>query len=718
MLSMTGRLGMAAHILFIGAFIVGYLIDTKKILWSISTRAANRIGIVLLLFSIIEWKVFGEFPVTVILNYIIYVSTLKLIRKKFHRDWLWLYLISFCQVLMCAGMTAGSTFLLMFVVYIFMSIAALIGCEIKRRQMSYELSERATSDVRASAKYYITPHVKSEQDKKDSGPDTFAAGRMLTSSGVILALIIFISIPMFLVMPRLNPGYSRSGYLPTRKLSGFSDSVKLGDIGSIKLNPQVVMRVRVKFSNDSERVNLKWRGVTLDYYDGNGWKQSNTGAAILHKEDESETFRIEDKTRDGGYTVQQFFVEPLDINTVFAAPRTIYLTGLSELIRDGGDSLWTEYHPYNKLEYRVVSDTHVPTDKQLATDDVAFYSKDIYRRYLQLPTDFDKRIQQLAAQITSNSTTKIETVRKLEQYLKSEFSYSLNMQRVDYGDPVADFLFNTKEGHCEYFASAMAVMLRSLKIPARLVNGFQTGEYNSSADVYTVRQSDAHSWVEAYFPNYGWIAFDPTPGVGLSVYEEGVSAWFRQQSEAVEMFWLENIIGFDAGKQVSIALQLQNWLSAGKGESWLTKTPEIASIFDSESANKRGDDKHNNNNLKSTSFLSLLSFRKILLAIIIVIVLTILFFMIKNQRNRSWKRIAINNPTHSASMLYAEMLNILNHRGITKIQAKTPAEFANDIAIPEVSKITSFYHNVRFGNKIPSPDELIEIESALKSLRK
>ena len=87
--------------------------------------------------------------------------------------------------------------------------------------------------------------------------------------------------------------------------------------------------------------------------------------------------------------------------------------------------------------------------------------------------------------------------------MRSAYGYTLDLRRVEDGDPVADFLFNMREGHCEYFASAMVLMLRSRRVPARLVNGFQMGEYNEAADVYTVRQSDAHSWVEAYFPRQG-----------------------------------------------------------------------------------------------------------------------------------------------------------------------------------------------------------------------
>ena len=114
-------------------------------------------------------------------------------------------------------------------------------------------------------------------------------------------------------------------------------------------------------------------------------------------------------------------------------------------------------------------------------------------------------------------------------------------------DPLANFLFERKQGHCEYFASSMAVMLRSLGIPARLVNGFRTGEFNDLTSQYVVRASNAHSWVEVFFPGYGWIAFDPTPGASIQVR----TGWSRigLYMDAMASFWRDWVVNYDAGHQ-------------------------------------------------------------------------------------------------------------------------------------------------------------------------
>ena len=103
---------------------------------------------------------------------------------------------------------------------------------------------------------------------------------------------------------------------------------------------------------------------------------------------------------------------------------------------------------------------------------------------------------------------------RVEEYLRTSFGYTLE-QKASGDDPLSDFLFNVREGHCEYFATAMAVMLRTKGIATRVVNGFQEGEFNATANMYVVRQRHAHSWVEVYFPGENaWITFDPTPSAG------------------------------------------------------------------------------------------------------------------------------------------------------------------------------------------------------------
>src|SRR5690606_28415666 len=136
-----------------------------------------------------------------------------------------------------------------------------------------------------------------------------------------------------------------------------------------------------------------------------------------------------------------------------------------------------------------------------------------FGNYLQLP-EIDPRIAELTEQVIGDSTNRYDSARRVEQYLQTQFGYTLEM-KAGGEEPLADFLFNVREGHCEYFATAMAIMLRTQGIATRVVNGFSRGEYNEMADVWVVRQRNAHSWVEVYFPGENaWVQFDPTPVAG------------------------------------------------------------------------------------------------------------------------------------------------------------------------------------------------------------
>src|SRR5205814_543603 len=135
---------------------------------------------------------------------------------------------------------------------------------------------------------------------------------------------------------------------------------------------------------------------------------------------------------------------------------------------------------------------------------------EIRDQYLQLPL-LDPRIPALAREMTAGQRSVRERARAIESHLQRDYGYTLELPKQTVPDPLAYFLFSRKKGHCEYFASAMAVMLRTVGIPSRLATGFQSGMYNPLSDLWVVRASDAHSWVEAWIPGYGWATFDPTP---------------------------------------------------------------------------------------------------------------------------------------------------------------------------------------------------------------
>lgn len=715
MLVATHQLDWVSIVLFAGVLVCGWFVDAGRLQWHLSPTLVSLLMLVFLPFPFIDWLVLRTSPIVALIHFIFFASTLKLAQPKRQRDWLWLYVVAFFQMLLAAGMMIDTTFFVLLVVFLFSAVATLVSFEMQRAHEALEASgqNQEISDLEfwrelpTTRKSLASPRWRS----------------ITLFSAVSLITILLLATPLFLAMPRLALRNSGAGWMQGASLSGFSDTVRLGDVGQLKLNPQLVMRVRVNQPPDQYRSTLRWRGVTLDYYDGNGgWRDSlnwrgnrKKGARPVIKRGEAywvdETMESNHSKVLDSITRQTFYLEPLDIQTIFAAPRALWVEGVPSLWRDESDGLWTSNHALNRLVYQVESDTRRPSDKELREDNANDYSPDLRLRYLQVPRNFDPRIGHLAATVTKGATTALDMAHRIESHLREKYSYSLNLRRTDEGEPVADFLFNVQAGHCEYFASAMALMLRTQGVPARIVNGFQMGEYSEISDFYTVRQSDAHSWVEVYFPKHGWVAFDPTPSAGLNQYENNWLATVRHFGESLEMFWLESVIGFGANEQASLVFRMHRSLSSYQSDlataitEWRVRFAEF---------------------LKSMrTALPPLTIRDwtqaiftpTVIAFLLTVSLIIGGLVIWRKQAKSWQHRLKHEPVASAVAFYQEMLEAVARAGYRRSPEQTPQEFANYTALPEVSKITLFYQQVRFGGKNLSDAEIEQIETTLKELR-
>ncbi len=229
---------------------------------------------------------------------------------------------------------------------------------------------------------------------------------------------------------------------------------------------------------------------------------------------------------------------------------------------DETGSLHSPQYAFSPLAYDVVSEIGLPSPQALRRAPTT-YPEDIRLVYLRLP-DLNPKIAELARQITSTASNNYDRAAAIQNYLRDNFRYTLDPPFIESEDPIGSFLFKSKSGYCEYFAASMTVMLRTLSIPSRLVNGFQTGFYNRIGRDFVVRARDAHSWVEVYFPNYGWITFDPTPADPNPIR---AGAW-DDYLDAVNLFWSEWVVNYDLGHQVRLARQVEHASRDFQQEFW------------------------------------------------------------------------------------------------------------------------------------------------------
>ncbi|MHB8893837.1 MAG: transglutaminase TgpA family protein [Candidatus Geothermincolia bacterium] len=368
-----------------------------------------------------------------------------------------------------------------------------------------------------------------------------SSGKKNGSKAVVLAAVVLlpVSIMIFMFLPRL-PGFN-SYYLPMSKSTGtpptFGPLIRnpgYGDVTEFPTDPlpfnadsyfgfnnfldlrvrgvpsdRIVMKVR---SNKPEY----WRAAAFDKFRGNGWENTEKT-----KEDISSdglpltvTYPGELPRRGTRDLVQTFFIERRLPNTIFAAyiPRDVYFP-TSVLKVDSMMSVLVPVTLDPGLIYTVVSEVSEVTPEMLEFSSDHF-PRGVIEQYCQLP-DMTPAVGDLARQVTASDTTEYDKVEAVCDYLRDTYPYDLSVPRQGKDENTVEFfLFKEKRGYCEHFATAMAVMCRSLGIPARVAVGYDTGEYNSLTGYYEVSARDAHAWTEVYFPGFGWIEFDPTPGWG------------------------------------------------------------------------------------------------------------------------------------------------------------------------------------------------------------
>jgi hypothetical protein len=171
-----------------------------------------------------------------------------------------------------------------------------------------------------------------------------------------------------------------------------------------------------------------------------------------------------------------------------------------------------------------------------------------------VPADLPPRIKKLAEDWTRGAATSLDKAKAIEHHLRTEYRYDLASPSGRSKQPLDDFLFETRRGHCEFYSTAMAVMLRTVGVPTRNVTGFIGGSYNRFGRFYAVRQGDAHSWVEAFVDDVGWLTFDPTPPSDAAPKSEIVGFWayVRDLLEATSQRWERHVVGYDLNQQVSL----------------------------------------------------------------------------------------------------------------------------------------------------------------------
>lgn len=385
-----------------------------------------------------------------------------------------------------------------------------------------------------------------------------AAQQVLTRSlfamtGVASLATIAIAIAIFPLLPRLRSGaFLAGGFGGGLGLSGFSDRVELGDLGRIRLDPATALRIDTLQGETPGPQDAYWHGLAFDHFDGRSWSVTPPERKFVIGSSEM-GIAIDSHPR-AARLIQRIVREPVVSGVLFAAGKRLLLRGaVGRVERDVNGGLYAIPTASERVSYEVTSAITAPSETALRADRRKT-PRARGARYLQLPA-LSPEVRELARKVTDGLATDAERLRALETYLRENGRYTDEPPRQggEGVSPVESFLLGRTEGHCEYFASAMVVLARSLGFPTRLVNGFAGGEPNSILGFTELRQADAHTWVEAHYADAGWVRYDPTPPDLRLAGASALSAGDRLAAlrSALEFWWFRNVIDFDRSRQAA-----------------------------------------------------------------------------------------------------------------------------------------------------------------------
>ncbi|MBL8742627.1 MAG: transglutaminase domain-containing protein, partial [Myxococcales bacterium] len=285
----------------------------------------------------------------------------------------------------------------------------------------------------------------------------------------------------------------------------------------------------------------------------------------------------------------------------------------------------------------------------------------------------------------------LDKARAIEKHLEADYRWDKDTPSKQAKEPIDHFLFESKTGHCEFFSSSMAVMLRAVGVPTRTVNGFAGGKYNSYGDFYVVRQGDAHSWVEVYVDGTGWVTVDPTPVAGTTPAGELSQPWnsMAEMVEAISQRWRRHVVGYDLEQQVGM---------------W----DRFTERKEGESQSRAG------------------TFRVVIGLLALAAVVAVVVVVVRRRRAQPSREVDIQPKARHiarATAIYETLEAALVAQGVFRSPGTPPLRHAENMfasAHPlgsEVLDITQVYLSVRFGGMALSDEAAVELERRVRSIR-
>lgn len=535
--------------------------------------------------------------------------------------------------------------------------------------------------------------------------------------GLCLSLLVFV------IMPR-DIGRGQFGrWLQTgaRSISGFSETVQLGRSGTIFTSRENALDMAVK---DAQGKNIGVagrifyvRGATMDQYDNGSWTRARQWQDHIESAFAGTPIAITRRTpgsSSSGDITQEFLIR--------SAGKRVPLFGLwqplSLTLETGAEVA------VNRADLTVVRQSGAPGPLRYTVVSGPGTARDGLQRTRRPGIDFPSaRVREVASQILNLAAVEPDpatrpfeadsaAARAVETFLRDTFTYSLDQQPVPPGmDPIEWFLDIGKRGHCEYFASAMTGLLRSVGVNARMVTGYVAADFNSTSGHYTVRESNAHAWVEVEVHTGEWRQYDPTPPTTLREQHQPprtLTSDFFGFLDAVEYAWVDSVVGFDETSRLR--------LFGGRGPTlpWFDRATTAISVRAYRGGGRLARDAAANG---AVAFAS------------VAAVGFVIYWIVRRQRRARrgplWTPAGLSGAEQarllSMAGFYEDLLRLWARAGRPKPVTQSPLTHAEDLAAGEEvenlsSRLSALFYKVRFGQQDLSPQELAQVRQDLSNL--
>jgi len=538
--------------------------------WHLRRGIATVVVVVTAQGVVIEWLTTGTVLVPAA-HFLIVTQLVWLTQERTNRNHGWLCLMSLLQMMLAGVLSVDPGFGLCFLAYLPAGVCALLfynlRCELERHGSAGSPSPEPV-EGHGALRPSRMPRV---------GPRLLVGAGLVAVAELVLSILIFMHFPRFgIQLLQLKPVQRGA------RLSGFSDNVRFGDLARVLDNPKVVMSVTLRQGGrpiQADRFQLLLRGISLDTYRHATWTTSRyISDSVPHVSSYPKPPPPGDPKRE---VVQDISIEPVETRVLFYLRRIVHIQSETPNLDDilyhqvsetfssqRSNSVSLRYVVRSRLPSWKSEDLGRPAPQPLRKLERGRLVKtyDPSGRFTQLPDSITARTRELAQEIVAGIPERhvYQRAITIESYLKGRYGYDVNSGVRTWGvDPVEDFLFRTKAGHCEYFAAAMAVLLRCLDIPARVVTGFSGGDWNDYGQFYIVRQRHAHAWVEVKVPSVNdWVTFDPTPAsLSSPTLGYGWLAGVSNRFAYLRLWWNNNVVNFSTGDQRRLARVVTNALS-------------------------------------------------------------------------------------------------------------------------------------------------------------